>query len=64
MSSPKSRSTAFSAKPPPPLWIGMPSAWAMISPRAVATKQVKSWLWLKIGLRAVRGMIQPIWCEM
>ena len=33
-------------------------------PVALPTKQEKSWLWLKIGLRAVRVITQPICCEM
>ena len=55
---------ARTAKPPPPVWIGMPSAWLISVPRASAMKQEKSWLWLKIGERAVRVITQPIWCEM
>ena len=35
----------------------------IFSPRASAMKQEKSWLWLKIGERAVRVITQPIWCE-
>ena len=42
----------------------MPSAWLISVPRASAMKQEKSWLWLKIGERAVRVITQPIWCEM
>ena len=64
MASLKSRRMARTAKPPPPVWIGMPSAWLIRVPRASAMKQEKSWLWLKIGERAVRVITQPIWCEM
>ncbi len=41
----------------------MPSAWLIRVPLASAMKQEKSWLWLKIGLRAVRVMTKPIWRE-
>ena len=41
----------------------MPSAWLIRVPR-VGEEQEKSWLWLKIGERAVRVITQPIWCEM
>ncbi len=35
----KSRRMARTAKPPPPVWIGMPSAWLIRVPRASAMKQ-------------------------
>ena len=56
----KSRSTARTAKPPPPEWMGIPSAWETSQPSAPHTKQVKSWAWLKMGLRAVRTITSPI----
>ena len=31
----------------------MPSAWLISRPRPSVMKQEKSWLWVKIGLRAV-----------
>ena len=38
----------------------MPSALAMSVPAGSVMKQEKSWLWLKIGLRAVRVITQPM----
>lgn len=61
MRPPKSRSSARTAKPPPPVWMGMPSALAISVPAGSVMKQEKSWLWLKIGLRAVRVITQPMW---
>ena len=60
MSPAKSRSTARTAKPPPPEWIGIPSACETSQPSGPHTKQVKSWAWLKMGLRAVRTITSPI----
>ena len=63
MTSPKSRRIARTPNPPLPVWIGIPSAWLTTSPLGPAMKQEKSCAWLKIGLRAVRTITQPIWCE-
>src|SRR3546814_5105933 len=60
MSPAKAANSARTAKPPPPVWIGMPSAWETSTPSAFARKQEKSCAWEKIGLRAVRVMTQPI----
>ncbi len=53
-------SRARTAKPPPPVWIGMPSACETSVPAASVMKQEKSCDWLKIGLREVRIITQPI----
>ena len=51
---------ARAANPPPPVWMGMPSALATSVPSGAVTKQEKSWHWLKIVLRAVRVITQPM----
>jgi hypothetical protein len=40
--------------------MGMPSALATSVPSGAVTKQLKSWDWEKIGLRAVRVITQPM----
>src|SRR5512134_1993791 len=60
MSSPQYWSTLLTAKPPPPVCTGMPSAMLMSCPWASQMKHEKSCDWLKIGLRAARRMMMPI----
>ena len=61
MRSPQRATIARAAKPPPPVWIGIPSALATSVPSGSVMKQEKSWLWLKIVDRAVRVITHPMW---